>query len=325
MRIVLQTCGVVALALALWGGEARAADFATRCAAAGVVRCYGFEDAADLDRRTLPRSDGKKFSSLDTSQKTSGNSSLRFEIPPFTGPDTSGSFFMNFADDFSQRFGEGQDLYVQWRQRFAPEMLRAFAGGNGWKQIIVGAGDYPGKTNYSCTEQETVVQQDKRIGVGFPAMYHSCGNWEVLEFWDGVQVRMQHQGPPYCYYPNDPDHGCMQYKPNQWMTFQMHIRVNTWNQKNSVFQMWVSYEGQAPVKIFDSANTGGFKYYRTEDPNAFFGKVWLLPYNTNKSSSEDYPTAYTWYDDLIISRNKIAEPDGSAQVTPRPPTNVTAN
>lgn len=325
MHSVLRTYLFVAMTSLLWAGQAVGADFATRCAAAGVVRCYGFEDAADLANRTLPRSDGIKRSSLDTSQKASGNSSLRFEIPGLTGADTSGSFAMNFADDFSARFGAGQDLYVQWRQRFSPEMLRAFRGGNGWKQIIVGAGDYPGKTNWSCTEQETVVQQDKRIGVGFPAMYHSCGTWELLEFWDGTQVRMQHQGPPYCYYPTDPHGGCMQYKANQWMTFQMHIRVNTWNQKNSVFEMWVSYQGTAPVKIFDSANTGGFTYYRTEDPNAFFGKVWLLPYNTNKDPTENHPTAYTWYDDLIISRNKIAEPDGAAQATPRPPTNVTAN
>ncbi|HKU15965.1 MAG TPA: hypothetical protein VJQ52_16340 [Steroidobacteraceae bacterium] len=321
LRIYLFT----ALAPLLWTGYAHAADFATRCAAPGVVRCYGFEDAADLERRTLPRSDGIKRIALDTSQKASGNSSMKFTIPGLTGADTSGSFFINFADDFSARFGEGQDLYVQWRQRFSTEMLRAFRGGNGWKQVIVGAGDYPGTTNYSCTEQETVIQQDKRIGVGFPAMYHSCGTWEVLEFWDGTQVRMQHQGPPYCYYPNDPYNGCMQYKPNQWMTFQMHIKVGTWNQKNSVFELWVSYQGSPPVKVFDSALAGGFTYYRTEDPNAFFGKLWFLPYNTNKDPTEDHPTAYTWYDDLVISRNKIAEPDGASVVTPRPPTDVTAN
>jgi len=39
-----------------------------------------------------------------------------------------------------------------------------------------------------------------------------------------------------------------------------------------------------------------------------YGKVWLLPYNTSKSSSVTNPIAYTWYDELIISRNKIADP-----------------
>jgi len=298
-------------------------DFAARCATAGVVRCYGFEAPSELEARSLPRRDGVRMMEITGDQKASGNYSLKFTIPPLTGADTSGSFFLNFADDLSQRFGEGDDLYVQWRQRFSKDMLRAFAGGNGWKQIIVGAGDYPGVTNYTCTEQETVVQQDKRIGVGFPAMYHSCGTWEVLEFWDGTQVRMQHQGPPYCYYPNDPQAGCMQYKPDQWMTFQMHIKVKKWNEvKTSTFEMWVNYENGPSVKVFDSALAGGFTYYRTEDPNAFFGKVWFLPYNTNKDPTENHPTAYTWYDDLIISRSRIPDPGQTAK-TPSPPTDVT--
>jgi len=39
-----------------------------------------------------------------------------------------------------------------------------------------------------------------------------------------------------------------------------------------------------------------------------YGKVWLLPYNTSKSSSVTNPISHTWYDELIISRNKIADP-----------------
>lgn len=331
MRVTLPTltvgttAGVLATAALLWTAPAPAADFATRCAEPGVVRCYGFEDAGDIGDRTFGRSsDGRKLMFIDTAVKSSGNSSLRFDIPPLSPADTSGSFFLNFADDFSARFGAGQDLYVQWRQRFSPEMLRKFQGANGWKQVIVGAGDYPGKINYSCTEQETVFNQNTHSGPeGFPWVYHSCGNWETLEFDDGVQVRLQHQGPPYCYYPDDPDKGCMKYRANQWMTFQMHIKVVTWNQRNSTFEAWVSYEGQPSVRIYNSALTDGFIYYRTEDPNAFFGKIWLLPYNTNKSSAENHPEAHTWYDDLIISRNKIADPTSGP--VPRPPSNVTAN
>ena len=39
-----------------------------------------------------------------------------------------------------------------------------------------------------------------------------------------------------------------------------------------------------------------------------YGKIWLLPYNTGKDPAQVHPTAYTWYDELIISRNKIADP-----------------
>ncbi len=111
---------------------------------------------------------------------------------------------------------------------------------------------------------------------------------------------------------------------NQWMTFQMHIKVVKWNEKNSVFHAWMANEGQPSVMIFNSDLVGGMTYYRNNDPNAFFGKVWLLPYNTNKDDTESYPTAYTWYDDLIISRARIPDPDATAP-PPTPTINLSAN
>ena len=39
-----------------------------------------------------------------------------------------------------------------------------------------------------------------------------------------------------------------------------------------------------------------------------FGKIWLLPYDTGKDPSQSHPTAFTWYDELIISRTQIADP-----------------
>jgi hypothetical protein len=39
-----------------------------------------------------------------------------------------------------------------------------------------------------------------------------------------------------------------------------------------------------------------------------YGKVWLTPYSTNKSSAQSHPTAYTWYAESIVSRNPITDP-----------------
>lgn len=324
LRVVAAAC--VTLASALAAPAAQAVDFATRCADANVVRCYGFEDAADLADRIYGRSsDNGIYMTRDTAQKASGAASLRAEIPPLSGADTSGSFFINFSDDLTQRFGEGTEFYVQWRQRFSPEMLRSFRGGNGWKQIIVGAGDYGNTIMFSCSEQETVFQQDSRSGGGgHPWVYHSCGRFVDLEYFDGTQIRMQHQGPPPCYYPNDPQGGCKKYVANQWMTFQMNIKVNRWNQNNSRFRAWAANAGEASVQIYDSDLSGGMTYYKNNDPNAFFGKVWFLPYNTNKDETDNHPTAYTWYDDLVISRTRVADPDGPAP-GPQPTVTLSAN
>lgn len=81
----------------------------------------------------------------DTGVKASGSSSLRFTIPAQAGSDSSGSYFTNFSTDLSVLFGENAEFYLQWRQRFSPEMLSTvYAGGGGWKQMIVGAGDVRG-------------------------------------------------------------------------------------------------------------------------------------------------------------------------------------
>jgi len=57
---------------------------------------------------------------------------------------------------------------------------------------------------------------------------------------------------------------------------------------------------------------GGMTLYMTgppsSNPNARYGKVWLTPYHTNKDRNETYPTTYTWYDELIISRQKVPDP-----------------
>jgi hypothetical protein len=64
-------------------------------------------------------------------------------------------------------------------------------------------------------------------------------------------------------------------------------------------------EGQAsqPVIDFPWNLTAGSA---AEDQK--FGKVWLLPYHTGKSSAQSHPVGFTWYDELIISTAQIADP-----------------
>jgi hypothetical protein len=71
----------------------------------------------------------------------------------------------------------------------------------------------------------------------------------------------------------------------------------------------VANEGQPSKLVIDLSpekNTG-YDLVNLE-PAAKYGKVWLSVYNTNKDASQDHPTAYTWYDELIISKTRIADP-----------------
>jgi hypothetical protein len=294
------------------------ADFTARCSTAGVIRCFGFDSFADVKRHLDPAWGGVYQAGIDPKTKASGAGSLRFTIPTKSGANSSGQFWLEFADDLSVQFGAGEEFYVQWRQRFSLELLTTdYKGGNGWKQIIIGEGSRPGHTAYACTEIQVVVENTYQVGA--PRMYHSCGNKDGQ--FDSLQVYGQQQqayliqnavGCPHNKVTSPP---CFMYKPNQWMTFQIHVKVGTWykNDKkyrhDSTIQLWVADEGKPSKLVIDlSPEKGtGYDIVNTE-PAAKYGKVWLLPYNTHKDETQDHPTAYTWYDELIISRARIPDP-----------------
>lgn len=282
------------------------ADFYTRCHAPGVVRCFGFDTPHEIGPYTYPVPDTSRRPEIDVTTKASGTGSLRFTIPPRTGANTSGLFMFNFADDLSVQFGEGDELYIQWRQRFSPELLTTYyENGLGWKQLILGEGDRANFNSPGCTQLELVVANLKQHG--FPQMYHSCGGK------DG-QFESLFQN------------SAMRYKPHQWMTFQLHVKVGTWYKNDykyagdSTVQLWIAEEGRPstlvidlspePARLFGVAipGTGSGYDLANDNPVAKYGKVMLTPYHTSKSETEQHPTAYTWYDELIVSTSQIADP-----------------
>ena len=318
---------------------ASTADFVTRCQGSGVVRCIGFDSSADVpdgnvsgaNFGTVPSSgDPTVRPTLDTTVKASGASSLKFTIPANSAADTSGSFFTNFSGDLSRQFGENQTFYVQWRQRFDPvfittQFASATGTADGWKQVIIGTGDQPGTIYFSCTALEVVTINS--FHRGFPQMYNSCTGsslhpafYGFEEPFNGSDFKLQNARPsPYCLYSQGstsyfpPTGNCFPYVANEWMTFQVRIqtgpRMTTGAQdvfQNSYVTLWLAREGQPSQLLI---NWGPYDL-AAGDPtlNQKYGKVWLLPYNTNKTASVTYPVTYTWYDELIISTAQIADP-----------------
>jgi hypothetical protein len=294
------------------------ADFKARCGAPGVVRCVGFDFAADVKPHLDPAWDGIYRADVDSTVKASGGGSLRFTIPTRSGANSSGDYWLEFADDLSLQFGEGEEFYVQWRQRFSPEMLStSYKGGNGWKQMFVGEGARPGHRAHACTEIQLVVENTYQVGA--PRIYHSCGQKDG--HFEGLQLYSQEAGGwliqnalgcPHNKVTSPP---CFKYKPDQWMTFQLRVKIGKWyrNDKNyrhdSTVQFWMAEEGKPSKLVIDFSPERGTGYdLVNSDANAKYGKVWLSPYNTEKDASQDHPTAYTWYDELIISRNRIPDP-----------------
>jgi hypothetical protein len=300
-------------------GQARTPnDFAARCQTKGVVRCFGFDTVGEVLPLLSPAADRQVHGLVDSSVKVSGAASLRFDIMPRLGANSSGSF----ALEFPQQFGSGEEFFIQWRQRFDREMVtRVFRKGEGWKQAIIGDA-----TTRSCSANEVVVQNSYHRG--FPQMYHSCGlkdsQYEGLSPLVPPSDFLLQDGTG-CRYSAQRAAQCFRYQADQWMTFQVHIKVGKWyaNQsgsyhRDSIVELWVAEENKPSVLVismpdYDLVHEGADQKY---------GRIWFLPYNTNKDDTEDHPIAHTWYDELIISRRRIPDP---GVATPNPPDSLSAS
>lgn len=238
----------------------------------------GMDDGADLRGRV----------ELATDQKASGESSLKFFMPSRTGSGFAGQFYANFSDDFSLQFGEGEEFYIQWRQRFSKDFLdNHYIPMSRWKQVVIGEGNRPDSRASSCTQIELVVNQDD---YGYPGMYHSCGGkdgrYELINSTWSVD-----------------------YEPDQWMTFQLHVKIGTWYKNNhkyrydSLIELWVAREGEQSRVVISAKHD-----LANNNPLARYGKIWLLPYLSHKNPAQVHSVAHTWYDELIVSSAPIADP-----------------
>lgn len=296
-------------------------SFATRCAQGGVVKCVTFDSVGDINAGYDTPNTGLLSGAtvdpvIDTTQAASGAGSLMFTVPAQSGASASGAYYANFSTDLMTQFGASTDFYVQWRQRFSQAFVDThFTGGNGWKQAIIGSGDVGSTHYYTCTDLEVVAQDT--FYYGFSQMYNSCnasashGAFDDLyENIGGGDLKLQNGiAAPYCLYSQRTTFAagnCAKYYANEWMTFEIHLTVGARSNGefiSSHIQLYIARENQPATLAIDfgpyNLNAG------SAGANQKFGKVWLIPYNTNKNASTVNPVAYTWYDDLIISTNPI--------------------
>lgn len=318
-------------------------DFTSRCTAPGVVKCVGFDDPREIAGRysqpsgLLPAYGTTRYPELDTSIKASGNSSLRMTIPPQSGADGTGSYWTNFSNDFSVQFDENQEFFVQFRQRFSPEFLNTkyLPLGTAFKQLIIGTGStgtsagWPGIAS-SCTSLEVVLVGG--ISRNFLQAYNACGLFVGFEEGFGQDVKLQNARPaPYCLYSQvhtsyfPPVGNCFGYAPNEWMTFQVRLKIgprlgNKFT--GSTVQIWAARDGRPSQLIHDWPSFDLHAGEATTNPKERFGQVWLTAYMTGKDPVFVAPQASIWYDELIVSRSRIADPSGAAPPPPPPPQDV---
>ncbi len=150
-------------------------DWIARSTAPGVTTAEGFDEASRFVQvqsgEGLYAGDSGLMGSQDTSIKASGTSSLKFTVPSQGAADAAGCYMKYFG----QEFGQNSHYYIQWQQRFDPNLLanqyQASGSGPGstsWKQIIVWSG-----YGSNCAQTQWVILCD--ACQGYPQGYSQCG------------------------------------------------------------------------------------------------------------------------------------------------------
>lgn len=321
-------------------------DFTKRCDMPGVVRCFGFNNSSDLggegaqNEHGYGNNNGPCFQdpqwgcpTIDNTVSASGGGSMKFITQSGAGAGNQGQWWGNFSPDLSVTFGLNSSFYIQYRERINPTMMREWHQANdaatGPKQHIINVGDLPGCNGVffgsgglcapsAYTADQVITWDNSYVG---PYSYSATGFYDLLDYTDANGTHKQHDtGPPYCLYPVPQQGGCFRWVADTWVTFKVKITVGSvWNEYNSGhrLEIWAGVDGQSPLrKIGDSidAHPGGYLWRNGPIWNETvpgYGKIWLTNYITGQNPADNFGTGYTWYDELIISTEDIADPGQS--------------
>lgn len=298
-------------------------DFATRCAAPGVIVCEGFD-------ATLPLSTGNGVTgvkpdwqggytrqALDTSIKASGASSFRLNIDGNTSANMAGEY----RQVWSPAFGEGDTMYTSFRYRVDSDFISIDWPNvvSSWPKIILHHNQAA-----TCADLEWTLTNDSQ-GNNIPSSYTDCGGQQVVTN-GGIPPYDYQQGHLKCSYgsTDTTNSQCLFLESNKWMTFKFKATIGTWGSANSTLEGWFAIDGLPWRKFISISN---FSINNSGPVLPGFDSVTLTPYMTGKSTAVSHAQAQVWYDELIVSSQDIAAPlpvpqTVSTSFTPSAPTDV---
>jgi hypothetical protein len=258
--------------------------------------------------------------------------SLKFAILVGYPQGEPGWFDWNFSPDLSKTFGNGQEFFVQYRERLDPGMLNGanFPNGEGFKSDIITEGDTATVQAQDCSNSpgEVVMVQDGN-GAAYPVLYHNCGfsggtlafmqsGYELIQLGGVTGSNFLDQNIAGCPHYSGrgvpiTDPTCWNYVGNEWFTVQVHVKVGTFQNPNSVLEFWLAHQGQ-PAQLITNAADAALVNDGTGAASGKYGKIQLSAYNTNMSGS--MVNTAVWFDDLVVSTRRIPDPNVA---TPNPP------
>ena len=251
--------------------------------------------------------------------------SLKFSILQGYKQGEPGWFDWNFSPDLSKTFGNGQEFFVQYRERWDSGMMNGanFPSGEGIKHDIITEGDSNTVQAGDCSNSpgEVVTIQDGN-GAAYPSMYHNCGysggslafmqsGYELIQL-GGIAgsnfLDQDASGCPHYSGAGTPtsDPTCWNYVANEWFTVQVHVKVGAFGSANSVLELWMAHQGQ-PAQLVVNASDAALVNDGTGLATGKYGKIQISAYNTNMSGS--LVNTAVWFDDLMVSTRRIPDPN----------------
>jgi len=305
-------------------------NWVDRSTALGVTMAHRFDTQAEVDDWVQTQ-----FGNVSWQQSgfASGFGCARINVLKTSGPD-AGTICLWLKDDQTE-FTENDTFYVSFRQYVpAYHATHRFLNGGGWKQIIIsrhassmGPAPYGSNQSNEIVLQNTghrgIVQGYNQDGGSFPAWEISVSTpclgsdftfqnlvdrvagtpntcLEARQKYGGLYSYYQQQPPGYVSGEPDPQGGAFNYYPDEWICYKLRIDVGTWGTRNTRVRLYCARDGQDWDNIIDRVVKLG------NGPD--FDAVWLLPYNTGRSSDATREDTYVLYDEVICSTQDIAAP-----------------
>jgi hypothetical protein len=134
-------------------------------------------------------------------------------------------------------------------------------------------------------------------------MYTDCGGRGIVTNNGSPPYKLE-QGDYNCWYGKTNTKDCFLYPANQWVTFYYEISIGPWGKPESSINAWAGLDGK-PLRQWIKMQNFVLK---SDHPGHDYDCLTLLTYMTNKDPGRNLPTAYAWYDELIVSTKPIGPP-----------------
>ncbi|HXX75654.1 MAG TPA: hypothetical protein VEI50_11035 [Nitrospiraceae bacterium] len=353
--------GILLVLGCLYAGSTDAAvSFATRCAAAGVFICEGFNTPGDrgfnVEGSACPGSSnfcrttqgslndygsytfmsnccsganqGVNHPVITNTQMTEGAGAMRIAFPSNAacpGDSMSGCDGL-WALPLGKNFhppgsGDGAEWYWQYKIRYDSYVLTQNYGLTGNPGPAVKQHDWFDSTYSSCAPVEITSSMVYGSTI---YQYTGCGPYLTPNH-DGSGNSVspgdyQNGGAYTCSAYLTPAGTCFQFSGDTWYVYAGHVKLGAYGTQTSTVEIWVAPEGQ-PLQYLLHVTDWPFQANPSGGSN--YNTLYLENYITGAPNNGlPSQTGYVYYDELIVSTQPIADPAGGGGTPPAAPTNL---